>query len=63
MKKILVFQLVFFIILLKISKQSDLLEAKNDIQNLTLHIMCHTHNDVGWLKTVDECYYGSRIDI
>lgn len=43
----------------------NLRENKNGnvIQNLTLHIMCHTHNDVGWLKTVDECFYGSRIDI
>ena len=24
----------------------------------TVHLICHTHDDVGWLKTVDQCYSG-----
>ena len=30
---------------------------------LNVHIVAHTHLDVGWLKTVDQYYYGLRTDI
>ncbi|XP_076327158.1 LOW QUALITY PROTEIN: lysosomal alpha-mannosidase-like [Tachypleus tridentatus] len=27
---------------------------------LNVHLICHTHDDVGWLKTVDQYYYGAN---
>lgn len=33
---------------------------KTTPSKINVHLIAHTHDDVGWLKTVDEYYYGTR---
>ncbi|XP_034939557.1 lysosomal alpha-mannosidase isoform X1 [Chelonus insularis] len=51
-----------------LSKQSDSkcgYEScpKTDPNKLNVHLVPHTHDDVGWLKTVDQYFYGSNTSI
>ncbi|XP_067829073.1 lysosomal alpha-mannosidase [Heptranchias perlo] len=34
-----------------------------DPGKLNVHLVPHTHDDVGWLKTVDQYYYGAKTEI
>ena len=36
---------------------------RNQDEVLQIHLVPHTHNDVGWLKTVDQYYYGANNNI
>lgn len=37
----------------------DFTTRKNQHEQLYVHLVAHTHDDVGWLKTVDQYYSGS----
>jgi lysosomal alpha-mannosidase len=30
---------------------------------LTVHLIPHSHDDVGWIKTVDEYFYGANLKL
>ena len=34
--------------------------AARDPAKLNVHIVCHSHDDAGWLKTVDQYLYGAN---
>ena len=37
--------------------------TRSEEDKLQVHLVPHTHNDVGWLKTVDEYFYGANNSI
>ena len=37
--------------------------ANDDQRRLNVHVVCHSHDDSGWLKTVDQYYYGANSSI
>jgi hypothetical protein len=39
------------------------LKKRHGEREVTVHLISHTHDDVGWLKTVDEYYTGSNNDV
>ena len=34
--------------------------SSSSLPTLTVHVVPHTHDDVGWLKTVDQYFYGAN---
>jgi len=45
----------------KILKNQE--ERNENSEKLTVHMVHHTHDDVGWLKTVDEYFTGTNDNI
>ena len=43
-------------------KSENLYSILDDNRTITVHVVPHTHDDVGWLKTVDEYYYGGTLN-
>jgi len=56
MKSILLLSSLFVLIFALPPKEPEL-------PQLNVHIIAHTHDDVGWLKTVDEYFYGANSSI
>lgn len=35
----------------------NLVYSTNQFKNYTVHLICHTHTDIGWLSTLEEYFY------
>ncbi|XP_006874364.1 PREDICTED: lysosomal alpha-mannosidase [Chrysochloris asiatica] len=57
--------LSLFFLLVVLGAQASRYETCPKVQPgmLNVHLVAHTHDDVGWLKTVDQYFYGIRNDI
>ena len=58
--------LIFFLALIWLGSGFDCNfkdSTRSEEDKLQVHLVPHTHNDVGWLKTVDEYFYGANNSI
>ncbi len=55
---------IIIITLLVVISYLYIAEAKAyPTDRLNVHLICHTHDDPGWLKTADQYYYGANATI
>ncbi|CAI5454152.1 unnamed protein product [Caenorhabditis angaria] len=59
--------LFYFLVLFQNSAQdcswNTCQQPAKDSEWITAHLIPHTHDDLGWIKTVDQYYYGARPDL
>ena len=54
---------VFLLVLCNLTAFIYSFDCKSKEEKLQVHLVPHTHDDVGWLKTVDEYFYGANNSI
>ena len=53
----------FLVAFLIVLQTASCFQCGQKDEKLQVHLVAHTHDDVGWLKTVDEYYYGANNSI
>lgn len=60
MRKNVLQNFLIFGLFLLINKNVFSFDCNDKSKKLQIHLVPHTHDDVGWLKTVDQYFYGAE---
>lgn len=47
------------VIIIAVLFNSSIIEAR---KNYTVHLVCHSHTDIGWIRTLDQYFYKMNVD-